>query len=155
MGSKENLCMWCGRFTLNKGLDNLPDCNRKQCIQRRNYAPGPDEPADAFDVAGGIKVLIGGQPYLLNVDADSPWVPLAGEPGEDEEKSLDQEERELIAWMGTEPGLMQRLAYREAQLARLTELGAPEIILENARRLVRETVIKLEKIGEPEEGGEI
>lgn len=28
MGSKESLCMWCGRFTEEKASDGLADCDR-------------------------------------------------------------------------------------------------------------------------------
>jgi hypothetical protein len=52
--------------------------------------------------------------------------------------SSPAEVEEWNQWAATEPGLLMRLELRQAQLARLEELGAPEVILENQRRMIRE-----------------
>lgn len=51
--------------------------------------------------------------------------------------------REINAWLETEPGMTDRLERRKAQLARLEALEAPEIILAEQRRMVREIEEKL------------
>lgn len=47
--------------------------------------------------------------------------------------------QDLIEWGRTEAGLQHKLNNRLDQLARLADLGAPAIILENQVRMVRET----------------
>jgi hypothetical protein len=54
------------------------------------------------------------------------------------------EARERREWLDTEPGLTDRLERRRAQLARLEDLHAPEVLLAEQRRLVREIEEKLE-----------
>jgi hypothetical protein len=56
----------------------------------------------------------------------------------EEHQGTVQEIREWNEWAGTEPGLEHRLAFRKAQLARLESLGAPEIILDEQRRMISE-----------------
>ena len=48
MSSKEGLCLWCGRFTENRALDGMADCNRLACVIKREYV-------DEFDMKGGKK----------------------------------------------------------------------------------------------------
>jgi hypothetical protein len=48
------------------------------------------------------------------------------------------EARERREWGETEPGLRQRLAFREEAFARLEGLGAHPVLLANQRRLVNE-----------------
>lgn len=48
MSDKSCLCLWCGRYTTSKALDGLADCDRPECIAKREYE-------DDFDRAGGIK----------------------------------------------------------------------------------------------------
>ncbi len=36
MGSKEGLCLWCGRFTESRAEDGLADCDRPECITKRD-----------------------------------------------------------------------------------------------------------------------
>jgi hypothetical protein len=51
----------------------------------------------------------------------------------------EHEIHEFNQWMNTEPGIRMRLKNREDQLTRLLELNAPEMILDNQRRLIKET----------------
>jgi hypothetical protein len=37
MGSKEGLCLWCGRWTESRAEDGLADCDRPECIAKRDY----------------------------------------------------------------------------------------------------------------------
>ena len=50
MASKEDLCLWCGRFTQSRASDGLADCNRPECVEKREYL-------DDFDRLGGIKTV--------------------------------------------------------------------------------------------------
>lgn len=45
MGDKSGLCLWCGRFTELKAPDGLADCDRHECIAKRDYAP--EDPVSA------------------------------------------------------------------------------------------------------------
>ena len=54
------------------------------------------------------------------------------------------EAREAREWLGTEPGLLERLERRRAQLKRLEELHAPDAILARQRQMVTEIEEKLE-----------
>lgn len=56
----------------------------------------------------------------------------------EDQRWSEQEGKEVGEWLSTWPGMVQRLANRRNALTRLEALGAPEIILENQRRLVRE-----------------
>ena len=78
MSSKEGLCLWCGRWTENRSLDGMADCNRQDCVLKREYV-------DEFDMKGGTKYLIGTPPeaniYLY--DTEGNWVatfPLGDRP---------------------------------------------------------------------------
>lgn len=42
MGDLSDLCMWCGRFTTLKAADGLADCDRPDCLERRD----PDDDWD-------------------------------------------------------------------------------------------------------------
>lgn len=53
MGSKEGLCMWCGRYTDLRAADGLADCNRPECIEKRVY----DDPSELETVRALLKVL--------------------------------------------------------------------------------------------------
>lgn len=45
MSTKENLCLWCGRYTELKADDGLADCDRPECVAKRVYQ-------DEFDKQG-------------------------------------------------------------------------------------------------------
>lgn len=36
MGSKDGLCLWCGRFTESRAKDGLAECERPECIENRD-----------------------------------------------------------------------------------------------------------------------
>lgn len=38
MGDKSGLCLWCGRWTESRAEDGLADCDRPECIARRDYS---------------------------------------------------------------------------------------------------------------------
>ena len=60
MSSKEGLCLWCGRWTENRSLDGMADCNRQNCVSKRKYL-------DKFDTIGGRKVCwTDGKIYLYD-----------------------------------------------------------------------------------------
>jgi hypothetical protein len=65
-----------------------------------------------------------------------------------EHQDTPEEITEWNQWADTEPGLEHRLAIRQAQLQRLIELHAPEVILDNQRRMVREIEEELGPGGE-------
>lgn len=56
MSSKEFLCLWCGRFTESRSLDGMADCDRKECVQRRDYDGESDR-------TGGLKYWRHGKIY--------------------------------------------------------------------------------------------
>lgn len=50
MSSKEDLCLWCGRFTESRAADGRADCDRRDCIEQRDYGIPENR-------AGGIKTI--------------------------------------------------------------------------------------------------
>ena len=59
MSSKEGLCLWCGRWTENRSLDGMADCNRQDCVLKREYV-------DEFDKKGGMKLAVYSGIYLYD-----------------------------------------------------------------------------------------
>jgi hypothetical protein len=42
MGDISGLCLWCGRWTESKAEDGLADCDRQECIEKRDYSDEPN-----------------------------------------------------------------------------------------------------------------